>query len=355
MDTTIMIPKSSPGFTLVEIMIAMVISLILMAGVLTIMSSSKRTYALQSELAELQDNARFVMNNLTHDLRIAGYGGCSGGLSPFENNNVNDQIIKNDSAQNISGYEKSDKLIINFSELLDWNCPAGQQFSMGRGTDADQITLCADNSTLPETGDEIVITDCGCDIDQCKYTVGNVNGATVTNPNFSMTVTKTGAGAPGLHKDYERPIDVFFSYTSYYEVCQYDDGKGFALYKGTDTDPKNNTLCDESEENGINGKELVAEGVENMQVRYGIDNSGDNIPNSYSTTPTGGTVVSVRITLLMRTVDKRFDLQGATDKDFNLDPIDPNLAAYNPNDNELESGYRHRLFTSTISVRNSFF
>ena len=92
-----------------------------------------------------------------------------------------------------------------------------------------------------------------------------------------------------------------------------------------------------------------------MQVRYGIDIApGDGIPNRYSTTPTLGPtdnkVVSVRITLLMRTNNKRGDLEGATDRDFRLDPS----LTYNPQQDNaaLENGYRHRMFTTTIEVRN---
>jgi prepilin-type N-terminal cleavage/methylation domain-containing protein len=67
--------STAQGFSLTEIMVALLISSILMYGVMTIMSSGKRTYALQSELAELYDNARFVMEDITFTLRMAGFKG----------------------------------------------------------------------------------------------------------------------------------------------------------------------------------------------------------------------------------------------------------------------------------------
>lgn len=65
------------------------------------------------------------------------------------------------------------------------------------------------------------------------------------------------------------------------------------------------------------GEELV-EGVENMQVMYGLDTDGDLVANQYVTaagiTPTASgesgfsNVVSVRISLLMRSLDKGQDI-----------------------------------------------
>jgi type IV pilus assembly protein PilW len=150
----------------------------------------------------------------------------------------------------------------------------------------------------------------------------------------------------------------------YYEVC-YINGE-FALFRGVDAN-NTNTLCDDTDGDKTVGKELVVEGVENMQVRYGIDTDRDNIANRYSVIPplsaspqqcgnnttNRPVVVSVRITLLMRTVGKRSDLDKATNKLFQLDP-ESAIGEYNPNGKLLESGYRHRLFTSTIQIRNCF-
>ncbi|MEK8016828.1 MAG: PilW family protein, partial [Candidatus Parabeggiatoa sp.] len=96
--------------------------------------------------------------------------------------------------------------------------------------------------------------------------------------------------------------------------------------------------------------EPFIEGVQNMQIRYGIDGpDDDNAPERYTTQPTGGTVVSVRLTLLMRTAQKR-GIGKPRDKTYLLDPD----VSYNPRkNNKLEEGYRHRLFTTTVNVRNS--
>lgn len=60
------------GFGLIEIMIAMTLSLFLLAGIYQVFLSNKMTYNTQQALSRLQENARYVMHTLTHDLRMAG-------------------------------------------------------------------------------------------------------------------------------------------------------------------------------------------------------------------------------------------------------------------------------------------
>ena len=73
--------------TLVEIMVALTISLILLAGVMQIFLASKQTYRMQDGMSRLQENARFALHFLDQDLRMAGYHGCSS-LSAQPNNIV---------------------------------------------------------------------------------------------------------------------------------------------------------------------------------------------------------------------------------------------------------------------------
>lgn len=67
------IHKHQRGFTLLEVFIAIVIGLILMAGVLEIFLHSKTTYNLSSSLSQLQENGRFIENYLVRIVRLAGY------------------------------------------------------------------------------------------------------------------------------------------------------------------------------------------------------------------------------------------------------------------------------------------
>lgn len=64
------------GFSLLELLVSMALGAFLLAGLLTIYSSNKKTYQLEESLARLQENGRLAIHFLNHDVRMAGYVGC---------------------------------------------------------------------------------------------------------------------------------------------------------------------------------------------------------------------------------------------------------------------------------------
>jgi len=64
--------SSQHGMSLVELMVAVTLSLILMAGVIQVHVSSKASYQLQHELSTLQQNQRMAIELLSKDIRKAG-------------------------------------------------------------------------------------------------------------------------------------------------------------------------------------------------------------------------------------------------------------------------------------------
>lgn len=66
----------SAGLSLIELMIAMVIGVILLLGLVQVMTASSAAYKLSAGVARTQENARFAMDFLQRDLRMAGHMGC---------------------------------------------------------------------------------------------------------------------------------------------------------------------------------------------------------------------------------------------------------------------------------------
>ena len=61
------------GYSLVELLVAMAITLVVMAGVYKVYVTQQDSYLLQEQVAEMQQNARIAKYVLMKDIRMAGY------------------------------------------------------------------------------------------------------------------------------------------------------------------------------------------------------------------------------------------------------------------------------------------
>lgn len=87
---------SQKGFTLVEIMIALSISVLLITGVVQLYLSTNDGFRRSDAYARLQENGRFSLDLLTHSIRLAGYR--SNPSSNFTDAFVNTSAITGSSA-----------------------------------------------------------------------------------------------------------------------------------------------------------------------------------------------------------------------------------------------------------------
>lgn len=66
----------SSGFTLVELMVAMLLGLIVIAGVVSVFLSNQQVYRSNKALGDVQDSARIAFELMARDIRAAGLTGC---------------------------------------------------------------------------------------------------------------------------------------------------------------------------------------------------------------------------------------------------------------------------------------
>lgn len=69
--------RRSRGFTLIELMVAMLLGLIVIAGAASVFVASSATYKSNQGLSEVQTNARIAFELMSRDLRQAGLNGCN--------------------------------------------------------------------------------------------------------------------------------------------------------------------------------------------------------------------------------------------------------------------------------------
>ena len=63
------------GLTLIELLLALALSGILTAVLYRAFISQQRTYAVQDQVADMQQNVRVAIGQMTKEIRMAGYGG----------------------------------------------------------------------------------------------------------------------------------------------------------------------------------------------------------------------------------------------------------------------------------------
>lgn len=68
---------ASSGFTLIELMVALVLGLIVIAGVVSVFLANQQVYRTNQAIGDVQDGSRIAFEMMAHDIRGAGLTGCS--------------------------------------------------------------------------------------------------------------------------------------------------------------------------------------------------------------------------------------------------------------------------------------
>lgn len=65
--------KKQQGLSIVELMVALAVGMVLIAGILQVFLSSKNTYAVNEAMSRVQENGRFALEFIANSARHAGY------------------------------------------------------------------------------------------------------------------------------------------------------------------------------------------------------------------------------------------------------------------------------------------
>lgn len=320
------IPKWQVGFSLVELMIAIVLGLLLSAGIISIYAESKRNYGYEEELSRLQENGRYALGVLKRELTLAGFvGGIVdiSGITPI--------AVATDCATGNWATDATTPidLINNFNS----------SFATVNGV----TFTCLDSSEIQS----------GTDIVSVKRTAGDYTlkdgefniGASADDNQWYLRVKEYGeslgysyitAGFPTVDKTAGSLVD----YWEYYAKIFYI--RDFSTTDGDDIP----TLCVERLIANNMGTEVIVEGIEDMQIEFGIDTDEDNVPNRFKQDPTAAelsTVVTARIYLLVRSVNTVPSYSDGA-KTYTLGT--KNVAAQN-------DGFLRKVFSTTVQLRNA--
>ena len=72
--------NNEQGFTLIEVVIGLAISLILMGVAVSIFNVQRKSYIMQEQVTEMQQNVRAAMDMMVREIRMAGYDPTASGF-----------------------------------------------------------------------------------------------------------------------------------------------------------------------------------------------------------------------------------------------------------------------------------
>ena len=311
------------GFTLIELMIAMVLGLVVMSGVITLFAQSQRSFKIDKNIAGMQAEARFALQEIGRDLRMGGF--VSDPLNPASIFPHAGLAVGTD-----CGVAAQPNWIYSLRDAV-----TGELNTLTTVDNATAATATAGYSCI--AGGELRPTT---DVLGAKRVVGNTTavanllpGAVYIRANGSfgrMYITGAAAGVPVPFNDWEYRPHIYYI-RNFSNVA--GDGIPSLCRKvlAWGAPPTMETEC-------------IAQGVEDLQVEFGLDPDGDGNVNSYLPNPTLTQMqqaISARVYLLVRTVEADFSYTDARSYAVS------NAPAYAPGDN-----FHRRLYEITVPVYN---
>lgn len=97
--------RGQRGLSIIELLISMVISMAVVAGAVEVVVNSKRSFLDQDEVTFIQTNARFALDLLAKDIRMAGYLGCATKQSMEVANSIDDDAGGYISLHGLTGFD----------------------------------------------------------------------------------------------------------------------------------------------------------------------------------------------------------------------------------------------------------
>ncbi len=315
------------GFSMVELMVALVITLILLSGISQIFLSSKKSFTIQDTLGRQQENGRYVIETLGQDLRRAGYMGDLEGITAI--GGTEGQVVDNGTClttDNTWGRMLDSRVFGLNNTNAGYNCISNTDYLRG---DVLIVRYMAPwvvgGLTTPSFEDDRL------------YVRSSLNLATLFKGIDEADLSNGLATAAG--RSAELVARAYYVGPSASGTC---NGAAVpALFR------------ESLDANGQPVAEEIAYGIENLQVRYGVDLDGDNSVDQYFNAGDAGldqagewsSVIAAQIWILTRgeCPETGLDTGSAsfTMGDVNYVPVDT-----------ASRGFRRQLYQTTISLRN---
>jgi type IV pilus assembly protein PilW len=324
-----------PGFSLIELMVALLIGLFLMLGAITVYNQSRATYRASEGVARLQEVARLALDVLEADVRMANFWGLNS-KADYVTNRAGPGPLPSAFTATQGGRISScggagSNWAIDLDAYLDGSNNGYGLLCPGLAPDVGAAGVTGSDVLVVRRANEVRATT--LDVNRIHLQTSRIQGelfvpscATASDPNCIP---------PGYLPpvSQSRQLEVHAYYVSQQSTLRDDVPSLRRKVIGNVNDA------------GFIGDEEIVAGVEHMQVLLGIDTNGDTNIDDYvnpGAVPGTARVVSATIWLRIRSEERDFG-----HRDDNVYQY-ADMAAASPDDN-----YRRIVVTRTIQLRNT--
>lgn len=311
--------RAQSGLTLIELLISMGLGITISAGVASIYMESVRNYTQNEEIARLQENGRYALKFLRREISMAGFfAGHS---------NIPTTVVGTDCQAGV-----------------DWVTDTSSPIELLNDFDSDietiqSTTLTCVGSSLQADTDLISIKRFA---DSYTLRDGSWNDGVAAADGSQWYIRTNNSGNPSwVYGDITEADATEGSAVDYWE---YYSGVFFIRDHSEDEGDEIPSLCASRLQANAMQINCLVEGIEDMQLEFGIDNDEDGVPDQFVSDPSAAEIeesVAIRAYLLVRAVNK--DYAYTNTKTYRLGSKE--IAAFNDN-------YYRRVFSTTVVLQN---
>lgn len=321
------------GFSLIELMVAMVIGLLILVGLSSIFISSNRSSVEMRKSTQQQENGRYASQLLYDDLMLAGYTAefdssllttpatlpniCSTDMAvlleglPLHVQGINDATVTPSCLTDLK--DNTDIIVVKRAST----CVTG-----ATGCDAFlanaphfQASLCTPSSGSSELAFEAT--------SNAEY-AANHFAFSDTSGSFTRKKTSCGTTVADIHR---------YLVHIYFIANNNEAGDSIPTLKRADIGAGSFSIVP------------LVDGIEDMQVQYGIDANDDGVPDNYSSAPASvddwRNAMAARVYLLARTTVSTPGWKDARTYELGDKTVDP-----------VGDSYKRRVYSTAVQFVN---
>ena len=332
--------KRTAGFSLIELMLALALGVVVTSGIVQLFVGNNQTYTLLTGQSRMQESARYALDFIARSARMSGYFGCDPENDKIYNslNGVWGQLFEFNISVPIEAFDG----VNNGTATGDWSPNLGvlprmtggatsvNTFINGNGIDLANVRPMTDflvfrRTSIPgeridviiQAGDDPVIEDDGnIDLQVDDFAViSNCEQAAL----FRVNAINLGAGDATLVRNtgaglFENSVggslsDQGIPYGSATDSQAATVGRAiteiFYIAQAAGTNNRGQVSWSLWRKVSQNAPVELIAGIEDLQVQFGIDTSGDAMANQYVTAGGigGNPIRSIRISITANSVD----------------------------------------------------